>query len=110
MELTISFRVATTNAPDQPVIFVDASTQIINVFNETIASELRLKGVTIEPIDAQNLNLCRVRCIPIQIGKPYKDGKEFYKAAQAIKYYFNNRFNQNNYTLIQGLEQSTKIN
>ena len=110
MELTVSFHVTKRNASCKPTISVDASTRTIEVYNMTIKGELEMQGVAIEPIDAQTLNLGLVRCVPIQIGKPYKDGKEFYKAAQAIKHYFCNRFNQNNYILIQGLEQSSKIN
>ena len=104
MDSTISFRVSPANASDQPIIIVDASRKTINVSNETIASELRLKGVTIEPIDAQTFNIGRVRCIPIQIGVPYEDGNEFYKAAQAINYYFASKLNQNEFSLSEGLE------
>ncbi len=104
MELTISFYVTKRNAPGQPILSVDASTKTIEVFNRTIKGELEMKGVAIEPIDAQDLNLGPVRCIPIQIGKPYKDGNEFYKAAQSIKYYFANRINKNGEYEIQGFE------
>ena len=104
MDLTISFRVTKRNASSQPIISVDASTKTIKVYNKTIKGELEMKGVAIEPIDAQTLNLGLVRCVPIQIGEPYEDGNEFYKAAQSIKYYFATRINKNGEYEIQGFE------
>ena len=102
MDLTISFRVTKRNVPGEPIIFVDASTKTIKVYNRTIKGELEMQGVAIPPIDAQTLNLGPDRSILIQTGKTYKDEKEFLKAAKAIKYYYYNRFDQNNYILIEG--------